>query len=69
MPELSNSEGTASSTVADNAAQGREVPEIAAAAVLVPSEELPAGSSIVKVSYPMFVFVLIRGVLPVLFYL
>ena len=47
LADTSNAAGAAA--VPEAVAGSGQVPEIAASAVLVPSEELPAGSSVVKV--------------------
>ena len=50
MPELADPGGCGSGSTSSSDAALNQVPEIAASAVLVPSEELPVGSDVVKVN-------------------
>ena len=50
MPELADPGGCGSGSTSSSDATLNQVPEIAASAVLVPSEELPVGSDVVKVN-------------------
>ena len=49
MSELAGPGGCGAGSSSSSVAAQNQVPEIAASAVLVPSEELPVGSDVVKV--------------------